>query len=229
MIRLFTKAPLGMKQVVELSDNQVHYLLHVMRQKEGDQVHLFNGCDGEWNGIIESLNKKQGIVRLEKLSRSQEKEPQVVLCPALIKKENMDLVFQKATELGVSEIFPLLTERTVVPKLNLARAQSIVTEAAEQCERLSVPEVHEPVKIRDLWHVLPSGTQVICLAERGQSVGKICANFMPAFCVGPEGGWTEKELTLFEKNEAVFWHFGHTILRAETASIVAMACFQNKV
>lgn len=228
MIRLFTKALLGAKQAVELSDDQVHYLLHVMRQKEGDRLSLFNGLDGEWLGVIETLNKKQGIVRLEQLNRPQEAEPSIILCPAIIKKENMDLVLQKATELGASEIFPLLTERTVVPKLNLVRAQNIVTEAAEQCERLTVPTVHEPVKLVDLWRTLPQKVRVVCLAERGQTTQSDKGESVPALCVGPEGGWTEKELALFEKNKADFWHFGHAILRAETASIVALACFQNK-
>ena len=227
MIRLFVNAPLGLKKTVELAENQVHYLLHVMRQKEGDKLILFNGADGEWQGVIEVLNKKRGSVQTEKQLRPQGTESRIILCPALIKKENMDLVLQKATELGVSEIFPLITERTVVAKLNLARAQSIVTEAAEQCERLTVPVVHEPVKVAELWSVLPAETQVVCLAERGKSSGERKENIVPALCIGPEGGWTDKELALFERKGAYFWHFGHTILRAETASIVALACFQK--
>ena len=215
------------KKNVVLSDDQIHYLLHVMRQKEEDELALFNGKDGEWIGIIATLNKKQGLVRVEKQIRSQTVEPEIILCPAIIKKENMDLVFQKATELGVTAIFPLLTERTVVSKLNQARAQSIVREAAEQCERLSVPVVHEPVKLMELWDVLPKSAQVICLAERGKTTGDIKGDFVPALCVGPEGGWTEKELALFERKGARFWHFGHTILRAETASVVAMVCAQG--
>ena len=227
MIRLFIKKSLLAGETVELTENQVHYLLHVMRQKEGDNLALFNGQDGEWYGIIEILNKKQGSVRLERQVRPQGTEPKIILCPALIKKENFDLVLQKATELGASEIFPLITERTVVSKLNLARAQSIVVEAAEQCERLSVPVVHEPVKLTQLWDKLERNMQVVCLAERGKSTGKIKGNFVSALCVGPEGGWTDKELALFEQKGAKFWHFGHTILRAETASIVAMVYAQG--
>ena len=227
MIRLFVKTSLTMGEMVELTENQIHYLLHVMRKKEGDSLALFNGQDGEWQGDIETLNKKQGVVRLDRQVRPQETEPKMILCPALIKKENMDLVFQKATELGASEILPLITERTVVPKLNLARAQSIVVEAAEQCERLSIPVVHEPVKLVQLWDKLERNVQVVCSAERGKNTGKIQGDFVPAICVGPEGGWTDKELTLFERKGAKFWHFGHTILRAETASIVAMVCAQG--
>ena len=227
MIRLFIQASLKENRTVELAENQAHYLLHVMRQKEGSELVLFNGVDGEWLGSIEALNKKKALVRPQKQVRPQVAEPQIILCPAIIKKEHMDLVFQKATELGASEIFPLITERTVVSKLNLERAQSIVTEAAEQCERLTVPKVHEPVKLPQLWDVLPKGMRVICLAERGKTTGEITGDFIPAFCVGPEGGWTEKELVLFEHKGARFWHFGHTILRAETAAIVAMVCAQK--
>ena len=227
MIRLCVHAPLGDKKDVDLTENQIHYLLHVMRQKEGDYLSLFNGTDGEWQGIIRVLNKKQGVVEAVQQTRPQQEEPRLILCPAMIKKENMDLVFQKATELGVSEIFPLITERSVVPKLNLERAQNIVTEAAEQCERMSVPIVHQPTKLVDLWGALPKGVQVVCSAERGKNIGAIKGNLVPALCIGPEGGWTEKELALFERQEACFWHFGHTILRAETAAIVALACFQK--
>jgi len=227
MIRLFVNAALQDKKIVELDDTQVHYLLHVMRQKEGDRVLLFNGKDGEWIGAINVLNKKEGLVQPEEQTRVQQTEPPLILCPALIKKENMDWVFQKATELGASEIFPLITERTVVSKLNLERAQSIVTEAAEQCERLSIPVVHAPIKLVDLWAQLPPEAQVVCLAERSDNHGQMNNTRVPALCVGPEGGWTAKELTLFEEREAVFWHFGHTILRAETASVVALTCFQK--
>ncbi|MDY6407096.1 MAG: RsmE family RNA methyltransferase [Pseudomonadota bacterium] len=228
MIRLFIKDPLNQQATVALPENHVHYLLHVMRQKKGDEVSLFNGKDGEWIGTIDVLDKRQGVITVTRQIKHQVPERQIILCPALIKKENMDLVFQKATELGVSEIFPLLTDRTVVHKLNMARAESIVTEAAEQCERLTIPIIHEPRKLRELWKELPERTQVVCLSERGQNAGKIGENTIPALCVGPEGGWTDTEIAEFNRNKAVFWHFGHTILRAETASIVAMACIQSQ-
>ena len=222
MIRLFVPDRISGKQEVVLSDKQVHYLLHVMRQKEGDVIAVFNGYDGEWQAVIQELNKKKGVVSTNQQTREQVKERPLILCPALIKKENMDLVFQKATELGVTEIYPLITARTVVPKLNKERAQSLLAEAAEQCERLSVPTLHEPQKLGDFLRDLNHEIRPVCLAERGTT--RIAnSDGIRAFCVGPEGGWTPEELALFEKAGADFLHFGQTILRAETASIVALA------
>ena len=143
-----------------------------------------------------------------------------------IKKENFDWVLEKATELGVTDIYPLLTDRTVVSKLNLERAQTIVREASEQCERLNIPTIHTPLKLKDLFKTLPQDIQPVCLSERGITSSPLNEKEHYAFCVGPEGGWTPEELSLFEKNKALFWHLGTTILRAETASISALACCQ---
>jgi len=222
MIRLFLPDEIRENQELALSEDQIHYLLHVMRQREGDCVSIFNGKDGEWQATIQELNKKKGIIRAIRQIREQVSEKQIILCPALIKKENMDLVFQKATELGVTEIYPLITARAVVPKLNMERIRNLLIEAAEQCERLSVPILHEPQKLNDFLKNSAPKLKPICLAERGET-HLVKSDQIKAFCVGPEGGWTDEEISLFERYQADFLHFGQTILRAETASIVAMA------
>ena len=222
MIRLFLETDIQESKNICLSDNQLHYLLHVMRQKEGDIVAVFNGCDGEWEARISELNKKKGLIQAIRQTRKQIIEKKLILCPALIKKENMDLVFQKATELGVTEIYPLVTARSVVSKLNMNRIKSLLIEAAEQCERLSIPVVHEPMKPGEFLKNLKPEIKPICLSERGET-RLVPSQKTKAFCVGPEGGWTAEELKLFQSYGADFLHFGQTILRAETASIVAMA------
>lgn len=226
MIRLFISDDLKNNTDIYLSDTTLHYLKNVMRRKEGDEILLFNGQDGEWLSTIKTLTKKQGILTPSHQTRTQETEKKLILCPALIKKENFDWVLQKATELGATDIYPLLTERTVVSKLNLERATSIVRESAEQCERLCVPIIHLPLKLNDLFKTLPPETQPVCLSERGQTTAPLTIQKTYAFCIGPEGGWTSEELNLFERNNAVFWHLGTTILRAETASVSALACAQ---
>ena len=224
MIRLFVPDSLSANQPVFLSESHLHYLRHVMRRQVGDPVLLFNGRDGEWQSTLQKLDKKSGVCLPQQQTRIQVLPEKRILCPALIKKENMDLILQKATELGVSDIYPLLTERTVVSKLNLERAQSLVIEATEQSERLTVPSIHNPQKIAAVLSQLPQNVTPICLSERGQTTAPLSAGKSYAFFVGPEGGWTPAELTFFEQNQVLFWHLGTTILRAETASIAALSC-----
>lgn len=226
MIRIFVLNELKTGSEIQLSETAHHYLRNVMRRSEGDEVLLFNGKDGEWLSKIKTLSKKDGALILSHQTRPQTKENKLILCPALIKKENMDWVFQKATELGVTDIYPLITERTIVPKLNQTRAQSIVQESAEQCERLSVPIIHNPLKLKELFKILPPDIQSVCLSERGTTTAAFSKQNTYAFCIGPEGGWTENELNFFQENNAAFWHLGSTILRAETASVSALACAQ---
>jgi len=224
MIRLFVSDELRLNTPISLSESHIHYLKNVMRRQPGDDILLFNGRDGEWQSTLKTLDKKQGTCLPHTQTRQQGTTQKRYLCPALIKKENMDWVLQKATELGVSDIFPILSERTVVSKLNLERAQLLVTEAAEQCERLSVPTIHTPHKIGDVLDELSPDTTPICLSERGTTTAPLSAGKTYAFFVGPEGGWTPTELDLFARKNVSFWHLGHTILRAETASVAALSC-----
>ena len=225
MIRLFTTYFLTANTSVSLTENQHHYLLHVMRLQAGDPVLLFNGTDGEWQANITVLSKKEGLLSVQHQTRPQSTPRSLILCPALIKKEPMDWVFQKATELGVTAIYPLITERTVVSRLNLDRARLIVTEAAEQSERLSVPVLFDPMRPADLFRHLPGDVQPICLTERGETTFQSSLK-SPAILIGPEGGWSPAELELFHRSEVAFWHLGDTILRAETAALAALACCQ---
>lgn len=227
MIRLFTSEIICLNKPVFLTENQIHYLLHVMRQKEGQDILLFDGQTGEWQSTIQTLTKKQGILIPTRQTRPQTDETPLILCPAIIKKENMDWVFQKATELGATEIYPLITERTVVSKINLDRVKNILCESAEQCERLTIPKLHPPMKLRELVSQLPSDIIPVCLSERGKTTNPITSDKKYAFLIGPEGGWTPTELDWMQgQSSFVFWHLGNTILRAETASVSALACYR---
>jgi len=226
MIRLFLDSDLRSSNSVALSPEQVHYLFHVMRRQVGDSLLVFNGRDGEWQAMISCLDKKKGNLTLTRQSRAQSPARSLILCPALIKKEPFDFVLQKATELGVSDIYPLITERTVVNRLNIERANTILTEASEQSERLTVPTLHAPAPLTEVLSHLPKGTVPVCLAERGQTTYPLTPDKTYVFFVGPEGGWTPAELDLFQQKGALFWHLGDTILRAETASLAALACYQ---
>ena len=213
MIRLFITVPLAAAQSVPLSEAHTHYLLHVMRQRPGNQILVFNGQDGEWLCDIVELSKKKGLLQVKQQTQKQTALPPLTLCPALIKKENMDFVFQKATELGVTCIRPVLTQ-----------------EAAEQCERLSVPELFEPTPLRRLLCDLPADTVLVCLSERGKTTAPVPTNRPVAFLVGPEGGFTPEELDeIAQRPQTVFCHLGDTILRAETASVAILSCYRFRV
>lgn len=226
MIRLYLSCPIQSATSVDLNQEQYHYLCHVMRLKPSDKLLCFNGIDGEWEAIITESGKKKWHILPQKQTRKQNTTPFCALCPALIKKDNFDLVLQKATELNVSDIYPLKLEHSVVSTLNMSRAQSILIEAAEQSERLSLPRLHPVMNLKDFLKILPSDVNLYYLSEREESTAPTTTSKKPAFVVGPEGGFTNEELKLLAHANALKLHFPETILRAETASIAAIACWQ---
>ncbi len=227
MIRLFVSNELGMGADVALDEKACHYLLNVMRQKSGDKILCFNGRSGEWLAEIQLQGKKKASLHLLEQTRAQETPDFCAICPALIKKDNFDFVLQKATELGVTDIFPLLTDHTVHPRLNQAHAEAICTEAAEQSERLTLPIVHTPCRIADLPSKLPADCGYFYLSERESGDKNPRLPKKAAFLVGPEGGWSEKEKDFFKvHSNFIPLHFEGGILRAETASVAILACWQ---
>ena len=222
MIRLFTPYPLKQNSVVPMTQKQVHYLFHVMRQKSGETVLLFNGKEGEWQAVIDTLDKKNGSFIPTYQTRLQDETQGDILAVALIKKDCFDFVLQKATELGVKEIIPLITARTVVKQLNAERAQAILTEAAEQCERLDVPILHE---VQTLQAFLKNTSQpIVYLSERGTTSAGMSLGKKMCFAIGPEGGWHPDEIKLFQTYSNVSaLNLGRLILRAETAAVSVLA------
>ncbi len=230
MIRLFVDEKLEKGRNISLDEKKAHYLMHVMRCNVGDEVYLFNGKEGEFKSTILQESKKKFLLNIVEKTKEFSPVESCILCPAIIKKENMDFVLQKATELGVSEIFPVITDRTVVRNFNLERAKSIVAEAAEQSERLDCPLVHEPTTLLDLFKKLPDNASVFFLSERGKTTYQKTDIKTPVFLIGPEGGFTSKEIQYIENIENVKTvHLGETILRAETASIAILSCWQYQV
>lgn len=224
-IRLYIDQPLNAKQSVVLTDNQVHYLYHVMRGVSGDMIHLFNGRDGEWQAALTELKKNKGVAVCEKQIRKQSADMvlDAWLCFAPIKKDNMDFVVEKATELGVSVLQPVTTRRTINHRVNVDKMQAQATEAAEQSERLTVPQVREPVPLEKLLTTWDDRRILYYLNERGQGYPLTAAHRSVAFLVGPEGGFDASELDLLSKFQAVSLNLGRRILRAETASITILA------
>jgi len=229
-IRLFVQDGLHAGAAFALSPGQAHYLGAVMRRAAGDEVRLFNGRDGEWTGRLDSLRKdKAGVVVLDQM-RPQEQEPDLWLAFAPLKRDATDLVVEKATELGVSVIIPVMTERTNAARVNLERLRAIAVEAAEQCERLTVPAVREPVSLEGLVRSWPKERALVVALERAE-VPVLDPGFRRGdgvgLLVGPEGGFSGLDRALVMSCPAVRpVSLGPRILRAETAAIVGLALLQ---
>ncbi len=230
MIRLYVNDDLTNGVTIEPDVKQSHYLTNVMRLKSGDVIGIFNGRNGEWTAEIQMPSKKRTILVVQNQTVPQMTRPACILCPAVIKKENMDLILQKATELGVTAIFPMITERTVVRGFNLERAESIIREACEQCERNDVPTICEPKRLDDLLQFIDKEVKIVHLVERDTSNNNLKPTDVPAFLIGPEGGFTVAENSKISRCENVCkLHLGTTILRAETAAIGVLAAWQFRL
>jgi len=233
--RLFVKDALTPDAQITLSTGQTHYLTHVMRLGEGSAVRLFNGHDGEWRATLNLPKKGNATARVNHQPRPQTPDSGPVLCCSPIKKAHFDNMIEKATELGVSEIRPILTARTQVREINGAHACSITIEAAEQSERLSVPMFHLLEKLDKIVESWPENLVPIVCAEWGEALPihdalknlKMQKNQQVAIITGPEGGFTPEELPLLlNLPEARAARLGPRILRADTAALAALSCWQ---
>jgi 16S rRNA (uracil1498-N3)-methyltransferase len=225
-IRLFVDATLQPGETLRLADAQAHYLANVMRLAPGDTLRLFNGVAGEWQAEAASVTRKAVSLEVQHQTRAPEREPDCWLCFALLKRQKTDLVVEKATELGVSVIQPIITARTQADHVNLERLRSIAIEAAEQCERLVVPEIRAPVTVAKLMESWPARNLFIADERRTASVLRpdAAAGLPSALMIGPEGGFTGAELEGIARAPIVTRvSLGRRILRAETAAIAGLA------
>jgi 16S rRNA (uracil1498-N3)-methyltransferase len=217
---------------IELDRTRAHYLLDVMRRKVGDQVRLFNDQDGEWMASISDTGRRRCQLRIDEQLRPPKEEPGPTLLFAPIKKSRLDLLVEKATELGVSRLMPVRTRRTIVDKINIERLNTIALEAAEQCERLSLPEIAELQALERALGDWPDDDPLYVADETGGGqplLQAIRPERPAAFLIGPEGGFDPSELERLDEHPAVVKvDLGPRILRAETAGMVVLACLATK-
>jgi 16S rRNA (uracil1498-N3)-methyltransferase len=225
--RLFVATPLSAGTRVELDAAQANYLGNVMRLKEGSRLLLFDGSSGEWLAEIEEAARKRMTLRLVEPTRPQEHVPDLWLAFAPVKKGRVDWLVEKAVELGVARLVPVITQRTVVDKLNLERMRAHIVEAAEQCGRTTLAEIEEPMKISAfLNHRDPARTLYFADETGGEPARSA---FMPGPAIiltGPEGGFTPDEAAAIRaasNSRAI--SLGPRILRAETAALAAVAAW----
>jgi 16S rRNA (uracil1498-N3)-methyltransferase len=230
--RLYLTYDLTAGAAIILAEPQAHYLKNVLRLESGSMVALFNGRDGEWAAQIERFAKRTVTVTLTKQRRPQEAEPDLWLLFAPLKRVRIDFLVEKATELGVSHLSPVVTRRTVAERVNLERLRAHAIEAAEQTERLSVPILAEPAPLDQIIARWPAGRRLLLCDESG-AAPPIAAALQQsrgeawAVLVGPEGGFAETELDALRKLAFVSpVGLGPRVLRADTAALAALAVLQ---
>lgn len=229
--RLFVEHELGAGTRVDLEGPHAHYLARVMRVDGGDVVILCDDRTGEWAARVVAVAKRQVSLVVDAMLRPRETVPDLWLCAALLKKDRFDLILEKATELGVSRIQPIVTRRCVADKLNGERARAITTEAAEQCARTALPALAEPVKLDALLAGWPQGRALFFADESGgqPAAAAFASSAGPAaILTGPEGGFDEAERAAIRAHPAARpISLGPRILRGETAAIAALALWMG--
>ncbi len=230
-VRLFVEHPLEAGNAVTLDEGQAHYLRHVMRAKTGDAVQLFNGRDGEWRAVLDLTHKRNVKATPGRTTRAQDRAGDLWFCFAPIKKAAAEFLAQKATELGASVLQPVITRRTIVSRVNVDRMLANAIEAAEQSDRLDVPECRAPSALTSLLGLWPANRTLIFCDEGGAPPmlealkGKGLTS--AAILAGPEGGFDAQERAAIRAvPQCVPVSLGPRILRADTAALAALAIFE---
>ena len=222
--RLFVDESLSEGQILTLDGAQANYLGAVMRLKAGDRVKLFDGRTGEWLAEIADVSKKRVTLTIGQHLRERETVPDLWLLFAPIKRGRIDWLVEKATELGVARLVPVITRRTIVDRLNLERLRAHAIEASEQCERTALPELDEPVKLDAILAGWPADRALLFADEQGGEPLAAAAKAPAAILIGPEGGFTDEErAAIHVVPQARPVSLGPRILRADTAALAAVS------
>lgn len=232
MQRLFVSQALRSGEGVEANADQFNYLANVLRMADGAEILLFNGRDGEWKARISFPTRKKILLVPIAETRPQPEKPDLHYLFAPLKTGRLDYLVQKAVEMGAGVLRPVITQHVQGKITNLDKLRANVIEAAEQCGILAIPEVEEPVKLKDLLEIWPSSRRIIYCDEgdEGQNPLPVLQRIEErqlALLVGPEGGFSEEERNLLRGMPCVTpIPLGPRILRADTAAVAALAVIQ---
>lgn len=236
MTRLYCPERLFENQLIKLDEAQVHYLRHVLRATAGYPVNLFNEQDGEWASVIDALSKTSATVRVEEQLRPAVIGSDVSLVFAPIKHDPLTFLVEKATELGVQRFHPVLTERCNIQRINQERLRNNVRDAVQQCERFDIPIIYPLMALGKTLAVWDAHVPLFVCQERGdvpplaQALKSLKPGAPAGFLIGPEGGFSSQEVTWLKSfSFTQFVSLGPRILRAETAALTALACYQALV
>lgn len=232
LARLYLPQSLSAGMQIDLPKDQAHYLSTVLRKREGDAVRLFNGEDGEWRAAITEASKKSVSLTIGEQLRAPATMPDIWLLFAPIKKARTEFIIEKATELGAAQIHPVITARTQHPRLRMDRVRAQIIEAAEQTERLDIPQSFEPVKLMDLLSGWDAARTLVFADEAGDvpAAKTVLAGLSgpAAILIGPEGGFDDKERTYLRSLPFVRpVSLGPRILRADTAAVSLLTLWQS--
>ena len=229
IIRLHCNQKLSLNKLLVLNKSDTHYLKNVMRCKENDQINLFNENDGEFYSEILEIKKHKMILEIFQLSTNTDIINDISLIFSLVKKNKIDFIIQKATEMGVKKIFPILTERSSIRNINTTRMYAIAKEASEQSNRISIPEISNLQTIQELLKNWDKNRSIL-YADEILKINKNLTilnrkNFVKSsLLIGPEGGFSSEENNMLKTYKFVFpISFGETILRSDTAAIVGLS------
>ncbi|GJL97239.1 MAG: ribosomal RNA small subunit methyltransferase E [Hyphobacterium sp.] len=231
--RLYCEHSLSDGASVSPSREESHYLVSVMRRKIGDKVIFFNAKDGEWSARIVTADRKTVTLTVETLQRAPQSVPDLELLFAPVKKSRTDFIVEKATELGVRHIRPVLTRRTIVDKVRIDRLSALAREAAEQTERFDLPKISEAEKLDAVLRDWPNDRMLIFCDEAGDAMPMLealrdRATSKAAILIGPEGGFTTEERAQIRALPVTLpVSLGPRILRADTAAAAALTIWQS--
>lgn len=227
--RLFVDGPLAAGQSLTIAGGQAHYLAHVLRLKPGAPLKLCDDQTGEWLADVEAVAKRDLTVAVKDLLRPRETVPDLWLLAAPVKKARLDMVVEKACELGVALYQPVITRRTIVERMNMDRLRATMVEAAEQCGRTALPQIEAAVKLSAVLKDWPAERTLYFADETGGLPLAQAAKPGPAaILIGPEGGFDPEERAAIRAlPQAVGVSLGPRILRAETAAIAALSIWMS--
>ena len=236
--RLFIRGVFAPGARVDLDRSQVHYLVNVLRLIDGDPILVFNGRDGEFRATLSSSGRRSHALAIGDQIRPQPAAPNLRYLFAPLKQARLDYMVEKATEMGVARMTPVLTQHGQVARVNRERLEANAIEAAEQCGILTLPRIDEPVALGallDAWPEEEAGRRIIFCdeADGGANPLAILAALQPsplAVLIGPEGGFSaEERLRLRTLPFVTVLPLGPRILRADTAAVAALALVQAAV
>ncbi|MBB5073478.1 16S rRNA (uracil1498-N3)-methyltransferase [Bartonella callosciuri] len=227
--RLFIRQPLALNDEIKIEGAQASYLVRVLRMQEGAKILLFNGQDGEWIAKLITIKKKFVVAQLIHQERLQTTHSNLIYCFAPLKNARLDYMVQKAVEMGVSVLQPVVTDHTQVTRINMSRMEANVIEASEQCGILSLPECIAAVSLLELLESWDETRPLFFCDEAHESYNPL--NLLKkhkvttsGVLIGPEGGFSEKERNFLKKYPFVIpISLGPRILRADTAAVAALA------
>jgi 16S rRNA (uracil1498-N3)-methyltransferase len=227
--RLFVDQPLSVGEEIFCTREQANYLRTVLRVADASRVLVFNGHDGEWATTVQHRGKRDVALIPDTQTRPQSAGPDLVYLFAPLKRSRLDYMVQKATEMGVSRLSPILTRRTIAERVNTERMRANAIEAAEQCGLLSIPTVDEPVSFAKALAGWDPARRMIFCDEAAPAGGPLASlSALPrgplAVLIGPEGGFApEERAALLQQPYVTALSLGPRIMRADTAAVAALA------